>query len=685
MTPAAVRRRLSRLRARVAPRRRLRKLLGRPELSVLGDSAAPGSPADFEEWLGRVRGRAASGFPETWKVRRDLPVDAPVRVGVAMHVYFTELVPELLDELATLPVEFDLYMTNASGETLDLDVAALPRLCNLRVFDVDNHGRDILPLVQLVNAGLLDPYEIVLKVHTKKSVWREGHELTGTGEQWRRELLDGLLGSPGNVERILGAFATAPDLGMVSSDGSVLGPEFWGDNQAAAATLLRRIELGLDDQHLRFAAGSMYWCRGFVLQGLRALNLTAADFEPEGGQVNATTAHALERVLGLLVRESGQRVVEAGVLDAPDDPTAYTRYAAQAPREPNARVVPFYLPQFHPIEENNRWWGEGFTEWTNVARAQPVYHGHHQPKISTDMGFYDLRLDRIREQQADLARRHGLHGFMYYYYWFAGRRLLEKPIEALAAGGPDFPFSIMWANENWTRRWDGRSDDILIGQDYDRVPAEDFIDDVMDLLKDPRYMRVNGRCLLSVYRPGQMDNFPDVVEEWRRRAGEHGIELHVVSVDVAHEFDALSGSAADNGLDGLMGFPPHNHLWSWIPHEGLHVNPSFRGNLLSYQAMVKDAEARLRSGPEEQYFPGVMVTFDNTARRQWAGDVWFGANPYTFRRWLAQAVSAVSDRPADERVVFVNAWNEWAEGAVLEPNDRHGSTYLLAVRDVVHV
>jgi len=155
-------------------------------------------------------------------------------------------------------------------------------------------------------------------------------------------------------------------------------------------------------------------------------------------------------------------------------------------------------------------------------------------------------------------------------------------------------------------------------------------------------------------------------------------------VDVAKEFDALEGSPEEAGLDGLMGFPPHNCLWSWLPHEGLGVDSRFTGNLLSYRDLVQDAERRLARGVDDGSFPGVMVTFDNTARRQWNSDLWFGSNPYTFRRWLAAAVRAVAHREASERVVFINAWNEWAEGAVLEPSDRFGSTFLLAVRDVVH-
>ena len=685
VTMAAVRRRLSRYRAAIAPRRRLRRIFGRPELSVIGPIAAPASPADFGMWLSRIGGRNVAGHPESWKLRTDLPLESPSRVAAVVHVYYANLLPEILRNLESIPVEFDLFVTNASGRVVSIDPDRIALLQNVRVLDVANHGRDILPLVSLVNAGLLDPYELIVKVHTKESAWRAQHDLGGSGAAWRDELLGGLLGTSANVERILSAFAERPELGVITSGGSVLGPEYWGDNQAVAHTLMRRIELGFDESQLRFPAGSMYWIRGFLLQGLRALNLSAADFEKEAGQVNSTTAHALERMVGLLTAEAGQSVEEAGpaLANAPTS-ESWHRFRRDSARLPRARVLPFYLPQFHPIPENDRWWGTGFTEWTNVSAARPVFAGHHQPKVSRDMGFYDLRLDLVRDQQVDLARRHGVSGFMYYYYWFAGKRMLQLPVEQLAAGDGDFPFCIMWANENWTRRWDGRSDDVLIGQDYDKVPAETFIDDILPFLLDDRYLKVDGKPLLSVYRPGQMADFPAVVKAWRKRASEHNLELHVVSVDVAKEFDALEGSPEEAGLDGLMGFPPHNCLWSWLPHEGLGVDSRFTGNLLSYRDLVQDAERRLASGVDDGSFPGVMVTFDNTARRQWNSDLWFGSNPYTFRRWLAAAVRAVAHREASERVVFINAWNEWAEGAVLEPSDRFGSTFLLAVRDVVH-
>jgi lipopolysaccharide biosynthesis protein len=650
---------------------------------ILGPSPqVDGWPAEFGAWVQRAAGRQLGTFPDAWRSREDLPIAEPARVAVVLHVFYRDLLPELLERLRRIPIGFDLWITNATGRAIDLP-NDLGRMRSARVLDVENHGRDILPLVGLVNAGYLDPYLVILKVHTKRSGWRAGHEtLTGSGDRWRLDLLDAVLGDDDAIATILSAFSEQPNLGLVTADGSVLGPEFWGDNEANVANLLRRIELKLKAERLRFAAGSIYWARGFVLQGLRALNLGAEDFEPEQGQVNATTAHAVERIVGVLAQEAGLSLAERSMLAAPGSPESYRRLELDA-LPARARIVPFYLPQFHPTPENDRWWGGGFTEWTNVTGARPAYHGHYQPRLPRDLGFYDLRLDDVRRTQLALATESGIAGFMYYYYWFGGKRLLDTPIEALLESDLPQPFCIMWANENWTRRWDGRESDVLIAQDYAGVPTADFIDDIVPFLADERYMTIDGRKIVAVYRPGQIADLGDVVASWRARARTAGVgELFVMNADVDVEFHGLDGTPDRHGLDGSLGFPPHNYPWRWLPYEGLGVDPRFRGNILSYGALVEAGEDRLRSRRDPTLFPGVMAAFDNTSRRQWAPEIWYGANPYTFRRWLGAAVDSVLDRPEDQRLVFVNAWNEWAESAVLEPTDRFGRTFLLAVRDV---
>ena len=650
-------------------------------------SGRTGSPADFAAWAERGVSRTGSA-PDAWRRRDDIPIRSPARVAVVLHVHYPELVDDILDGLRSIPVPFDLIVTLSAKIPITIDRERVPGAGAIVVLDVENRGRDILPLISLVNAGLLDPYHVILKVHTKRSVWREDHpDLPGTGEAWRNRLLDDLLGDTANVRAILDAFATRPDLGLVTGDGSLVHAEFWGDNQAVTANLLRRLELDLRPDDLAFAAGSMYWIRGFVLQGLRALNLTGLDFEAETGQVNATTAHAVERIVGIVTREAGLTALERS--EIPGSAIAavdWTKFDSRRSLRPRARLVPFYLPQFHPIEQNDRWWGRGFTEWSNVAAARPVYLGHHQPKLPTDTGFYDLRLEQTLQLQATLARDAGISGFMYYHYWFAGQELLEGPIRSRLTGNVDLPFCLMWANENWTKRWDGRESDVLMGQHYEEVPAAALIDDVMPILRDPRYMRIDGRPLMAIYRPAQIPDTAKAIAAWRDAARREGIgELFVMNVDVVKDFDGVGPAThAEWGLDGSLGFPPHNALWDWLPHQHVGAVPGFGGNILSYQSLVQDAIGKLERGTPDRYYPGVMVNFDNTARRQASPDVWFGSNPYTFRRWLAAAVASVAQRDPEHRLVFINAWNEWAEGAVLEPSDRFGSTFLQAVRDVAY-
>jgi lipopolysaccharide biosynthesis protein len=638
-------------------------------------------PAGFRRWLDRRSFKLKGDFPDAWRGADPLTGPFP-RLAVVVHVYYPELLPELLSHLAVIPVPFDLLLTNASGSPLDDAALHVGNLRQARQFIVPNHGRDILPLISLVNAGLLDPYELVLKVHTKKSEWRADHgALDGTGDSWRTALLGDLLDSTGNVSRILGNFAEDPGLGLITAQGSVLGKEFWGGNEAITRDLLRRIQLPLETDVLRFAAGSMYWIRGFILQGLRAFDLSADDFEPEAGQIDGTTAHAIERIVGIVAREAGYEL--ADTVETPD-PDSWMRFDPETPVQPDARVIPFYLPQFHTFAENDRWWGNGFTEWSNVAAARSVFDGHTQPLLPGELGFYDLSVEGTRRRQEDLALSAGLEGFMYYYYWFAGKRLMDLPIEAHHADDSSLGFCIMWANENWTRRWDGSDENILIAQDYERVPATQFIHDVMHLLVDPRYVRIDGKPVVAVYRIAQIPDFESMLTAWRVAAVAAGLPgLTILTVDVGGVMHGIEGDAIANGLDGEMAFPPHNHQWVAQPSEPLGVDGRFEGRLMNYNAMARAAETAILDEVPDERYPGVMVSFDNTARRQWKPDVWYGSNPYSYRRWLRSTVVGLAHRPLDQRVIFVNAWNEWAESAVLEPTQRFGRTYLLATRDAL--
>lgn len=338
------------------------------------------------------------------------------------------------------------------------------------------------------------------------------------------------------------------------------------------------------------------------------------------------------------------------------------------------KLIAFYLPQFHPIPENDEWWGKGFTEWTNVTKARPLFKGHQQPRLPSDLGFYDLRLPETREAQAELARAYGIHGFCYYYYWFNGRRLLERPLnEVLKSGKPDLPFCICWANENWTRRWDGRDQEILMGQEHSPESDLQFIRDIIPILKDPRYIRVNNRPLLLVYRANLLPEPRQTADRWRNECQKSGVGD--ILLGACRAFSVTDPRPF--GFDLAVDFPPNNSNAPRIEDQLQNLDPNFAGAIYDYAKCVennlKDAQT-----PYPCYHTA-MLGWDNTARRGATAHIFHGATPAIYQKWL-QGLLARAERDANpfEPLVFINAWNEWAEGTYLEPDQEYGKAYLEA-------
>lgn len=342
----------------------------------------------------------------------------------------------------------------------------------------------------------------------------------------------------------------------------------------------------------------------------------------------------------------------------------------------DVRLIAFYLPQFHPIPENDAWWGTGFTEWTNVRRAKPNFVGHVQPRVPTELGYCDLRDAATRRAQADLARAYRIHGFCYYYYWFNGRRLLERPLEEVAASRePDFPFCVCWANENWTRRWDGGNDELLVVQTYSPESERALIGDLLPLFRDPRYIRVDDRPLLVIYRANLLPEPRRATDTFRRMARAAGeSEPYLAMVHVPG-----MPSPLDWGFDAGIEFPPHSTEAQPLTEHIEKLNPDFVGGVWDYVSAAKYAIARPLPG--FPFYRGVMVGWDNTPRLQNNGHVFVNTHPENYRLWLAAMVKqARATRAPEERIVFVNAWNEWAEGCYLEPDALSGRDYLEATR-----
>lgn len=359
--------------------------------------------------------------------------------------------------------------------------------------------------------------------------------------------------------------------------------------------------------------------------------------------------------------------------------------------EVHPRLIAFYLPQFHPVPENDEWWGKGFTEWTNVAKARPLFKGHYQPHIPADLGFYDLRLPESRQAQADLAREAGVEGFCYWYLWSAGRRLLERPFdEVLALGEPDLPFCLGWDNETWTGVWLNAADRILREQLY---PGEEddiahFNTVLLPAFSDKRYMTVEGKPLLVIYRPADV---PQVsIALFRKLAADAGFKgLFLLGIIKNKEegliiqqngFDACTISKVSGR--GVIKNPLKNVLLKVI---GEKRASNFYQKLTRKPFFVFDhREAKpffeKPDGVAIEYYPSIMPNFDNTPRAGIYGHVYEHSSPDVCQEHLHQAIERIRDFEPDHQIIIIKSWNEWAEGNYLEPERRFGHGYLQAIR-----
>ena len=342
------------------------------------------------------------------------------------------------------------------------------------------------------------------------------------------------------------------------------------------------------------------------------------------------------------------------------------------------RLLAFYLPQFHPNPENDAWWGDGYTEWTNVARARPLFEGHHQPRIPADLGFYDLRLPEVRQAQADLAREHGIHGFCYYHYWFQGRRVLERPFdEVLQSGEPDFPFCLAWANHTWTWKRDHSLQGRLADQDYSEEDDREHIRWLLNAFRDGRYIRVNGRPLLPVYWVHSMPDPARTFDLWREEAAKAGeAEPYICKMDTMGNFD----DPAEYGCDAAIEFWPHA-VETMIQRVGGQEKLYKENQVFEYRQLILNHLAR-ETPRDFKRFPCVVPQWDNTARWKSTGArILRGSTPELYESWLEAVVhKTTSTFEPEEQLVFINAWNEWGEGTYLEPDLKYGRAYLEATR-----
>jgi hypothetical protein len=359
-----------------------------------------------------------------------------------------------------------------------------------------------------------------------------------------------------------------------------------------------------------------------------------------------------------------------------------------------ARLIAFYLPQFYPIPENDLWWGKGFTEWTNVASAKPLFPGHRQPNLPADLGFYDLRLPEVRQAQADLARTYGIEGFCYWHYWLGGgRRLLDRVFnEVLESGKPDFPFCLAWANHDWNRGWHGKAHEVLVEQKYPgEADHREHFNFLLKAFRDPRYIRIDGKPVFVLFRPDELPQSSEVIALWKKMAIEAGLlGLFVPGIS------EIDNSVEKYGCDALIPGEPGLFWRLKASGSALNIRPQVGSakdiwnRLSSKIPFPKISSYKRKAGwyvnlppCDSKTFPCVIPNWDNTPRSGTRGTLFPDATPELYRTVLRKAIADVANRPAQHRLVFLKSWNEWAEGNHLEPGQRFGHEFLKVTKEEV--
>ncbi|WP_300725206.1 glycoside hydrolase family 99-like domain-containing protein [uncultured Bacteroides sp.] len=353
------------------------------------------------------------------------------------------------------------------------------------------------------------------------------------------------------------------------------------------------------------------------------------------------------------------------------------------------RVIAIHLPQFYPFKENDEWWGKGFTEWRNVTKAKPRFWKHYQPHLPADLGFYDLRLKECRLAQIELAKEHGIYGFCYYHYWFNGKLIMEKPVEAMLQDpDEDFPFMFCWANENWSRNWEGGFNVILIKQDYSEKDDIEHFYYLLPYFKDSRYIRIDNKPVFAIYRTTLFPDIEKTIQLWQSLAEKEGFQLYICRFEAVF---AWGKKYMKKGIDAAIEFQPMN-MEGFGRYENLLNSLSqkllkkvYFSKIYSYKAYV-DFQCKKSFFNEYKRYPCVCPSWDNSPRRVNRPFLAFkGSTPHIFEKWFKHVYNTFQPFSKDENLIFINAWNEWAEGNHLEPDLKFGRGYLEAVKNVINM
>ena len=575
-----------------------------------------------------------------------------------------------------------LYKKATSIDILKDDILSKLSNVNLVVIKmVPNRGRDIAPLIIEFGKTLLK-YDIIGHFHTKKSLHNDNLD------DWFDKIINLMLGSiEDNGNQVDNIFK------LLEDDGKIVYPEGenniiqdasgWAGNYGQAKLILDKYtNISINDYPVvEFPEGAMFWANTKSISEFLSLPLRYNDFPAEPIPADGTIAHALERLLLIFANKHHGKYYRIHESDSISDFRQYegAKDFSSSIVHDDIKVMSFYLPQFHPIPENDEWHGKGFTEWTKVKAANPLFVGHYQQHIPhEDIGYYLLDTPETFKQQAKLMHQSGVYGQIFYHYWFSGRMILEKPAQMILENKDiDMPFCFCWANENWTMRWDGNENEILLGQNYSKDDARKFIQYLIPFFEDKRYVYIDNKPVLYIYRSSSVPNMQEYLDVWKEECERASINAPYVIAVLTRGTTHPEEFNLDAGVERVL------HDWTdgnvGEIKDTLEAYKSINGSVLSYDKVAEYYENQ-KDEKDFTYFRSIVPMWDNTARYAEEAYLLNDSTPQRFQQWFEQIIEySQNTLPQDKRFIIVNAWNEWAEGAHLEPDTRYGYSYLNSI------
>lgn len=615
----------------------------------------------------------------------EVPTTAPGMVAVHLHLSGEQLSGHWLSYLKNVPVEFDLFISRSSGDSSKFDDralrAAVPLLRKLVVEVVPGQVGAIAALIAQFGIRL-KAYDVLAHFHDEAGSVENDD---GSGVRERLELLCGSPANVGQILQLLGGDAKVVYPVDTRPESAIYHQAGWTDAGNVIVTALEKYrEIDATTfPSAQFPRVGLFWARVGTISDLLQLPLQFEHFaSSEDAVAGDLLSRSLERLVLVHTTTSEGRNYQLEAPQISHEPREYYEpqvdYSASITHD-TIKVLAYYLPQFHPTPENDEWHGTGFTEWYKVRSANPLFHGHYQQHVPhEDIGYYHLDGPDKLQQQAEMMKKSGVHGLIFYHYWFTGRMILEKPAQMLLDNPQiNMPFSFCWANENWTRRWDGNEAEILLGQIYSKEDARGFIRYLIPFFKDERYIKVDGRPMLHVYRPSSIEHIDEYLAVWREECEREGLKAPYMVATLTRG----ATNPQDHGMDSAVERVLHDWTADAVQDTRSQLRPYWplEGNIINYPE-VADHYMGQDLGKDFTLFRSLVPTWDNTARY---GNRAYVLNNFTtekFQSWFEFLVDySEQNLPEDRRYVVVNAWNEWAEGAHLEPDTRFGYGYLNSI------